>query len=219
MTTTPMDIQDAARAVDMHEPDYQNAEVVNERVPGVINKEGDTQGVQETGRRMTVWRTDTGEQLTILSAFYDETMRHLHPRTGLPLYSRYPVQIPAEAQGQIVCALHMRAPDRVILDAMGLPYCEKEGFHNHFQMLRHLERRHADSHAVIEANKKELERQEQLASNNMVRDALNSFAQTFAQQSKAQAQLVVEQHQHKYDADGNCIAYEGCPWKRPEKAA
>ena len=201
-TQTPMDISDAARAVDEFEPDYDSAPVETERVAGIINEQGDTHSVQHTQRRMTLWRTDTGEELTILSAFYNETMSHKHPATGLPLYSRVPVVIPDEAMGNLVCALHPDAPDRALFDAMGLRTCDKVGFSNQFQVLRHLERRHPDEFAMIDANKKELERREQVDANKALVEMARAMMLQ-AQQPQVAAAPEIEPHQHRYDEDGN----------------
>ena len=60
-------------------------------------------------------------------------------------------------RGTIKCLLHPDDPNREHYNEMGLPQCRKSNLINEFQRTRHMQRKHRDEWAAIEAEKKERE--------------------------------------------------------------
>ena len=64
-------------------------------------------------------------------------------------------------RGSLKCLLHPDGINRDHYDDLGLPTCPKANLTSPFQVTRHMQKRHKQEYATIEAEKAEMEKQEQ----------------------------------------------------------
>ena len=66
-----------------------------------------------------------------------------------------------QVRGQFKCLLHPDGPDRAHYDELGLPTCRKSNLTSKFQVQRHMQKRHKQEWATLEAEREERKEQEQ----------------------------------------------------------
>lgn len=112
---------------------------------------------------ITLWMTETGEEIDVMDTIAAECLRWKHPAdhkmAGMPIYSIDPME---PKLGPMVCTLHLDSPFRDQADMMGLPMCTKTGFFNRFQITQHMMLVHETSYEAIKEETSHIERQKLL---------------------------------------------------------
>lgn len=109
-----------------------------------------------------VWDTRNGERSTINRNMLPAQLKKLRP-DGSRFFTTIDPKIPIKS-GNLKCMLHLKDPNRVLYDGLGLPTCRKENITSPYQVKRHMQKRHPQEWAAIqeEITRKEKEEERQL---------------------------------------------------------
>ncbi len=117
-----------------------------------------------------IYDTITGERSTTNRNMLPAQLKKMR-LNGSPFFTtRKPNFEPK--RGTLKCMLHPDNPNREHYNDLGLPVCMKSNLISQYQVKRHTQKRHPSEWAAIEDERKEIERQDTLASQRAIRDAM-----------------------------------------------
>jgi len=108
-----------------------------------------------------VWDTRTYERIPVLSYMLSKKLRLRRPDGSFRFTTVDPGKLPK--RGKIKCLLHKENPNRSHYDILGFHVCPKANITNPYQLKQHMIKKHPQEWAAIEEERKEKERQEDRA--------------------------------------------------------
>ena len=138
-----------------------------------------------------IYNTRTHEEVAANTRDLSWIMAKLHkdeayPKLiGTPVFSRRPTGV--RKYGTDKCMLHPDSPGRAEYDELSLPQCFTAQISGTSQVILHMKARHKQEWAIIQAKRKETERQEDRDSATKQAEALTLMAQNLTARRSAQA--------------------------------
>jgi hypothetical protein len=108
-----------------------------------------------------IWDTRTYEKIPVLSYLLQKKLRQRREDGSYRFTTIDPGKQPK--RGSIRCMLHSQGDNRKHYDDMGFPVCDKENIINAYELRRHMQLKHKQVWAAIQAEEEEKKREEDRA--------------------------------------------------------